>query len=177
MTRRGFTLFEALLAFALFSLLMVLLWPLFTKLMGREGPMSISIGASRSLVAQQSRQAIRKLFYRIQEGIHIVSPLPGVTDTTLVFHDMRNQTVRVSAVPNEKKVVTERLMPDGTWTRETLLPHDPSDAEGIVIPFCEEMQFTAITPGAVCVNFTSFDDRVKETYMTVIALSNARLVR
>ncbi len=30
-------------------------------------------------------------------------------------------------------------------------------------------------PATVCVNFTTFDDRVRETYMTVITLANTRL--
>ena len=175
--RRGFSLFEGLIALALFSVLLIVIGPIFSKLMGRDGPMSINVGASRSLVAQQSRMAIRKLFYRLQEGIQIISPLPGVTAGELVIRDMRNRQVRVVGIAAEKKLVTERLQPDGSWVRESTLPHEASDSDGIVIPFCEDVQFTAITPGAVCVSFSSFDDRVKESFMTVIALANARLVR
>src|SRR5205085_4170932 len=126
----------------------------------------------------QSRQAIRKLFYRLQEGIHILKPLPGITEGELVFRDLRNRMVRLHYLAEQRKLVTERMQADGvSWALESSLPRDPYDAEGIAIPFCEDVQFTVLSPGAVCVSFTSVDDRVKETFMTVIALSNARLVR
>lgn len=171
----GFTLFESLIALALFVMLGFFIWELFGALFPRDGPMSLNIAASRSLVLQQSRQAIRKLFYRVQEGIQLISPAPGRTARELVFRDIRNRSIRLRHVATEKRVVCEYLQEDGTWVPEKTV--ESTNARPIQIDSCESALFTALTPATVCVNFTTSDDRVRETYMTVITLSNTRLDR
>lgn len=172
--RRGFTLLETLVALALFVLLGAVLWQLFGALFPREGGMSIYAATSRSLVLQQSRTAIRKLFYRVQEGIQILEPEPGKTTRFLRFRDIRNRTVRLKHLPRERRVVCE-VFKDGDWVLEKQAATGAGDNQGIQIDYCESALFTALTPATLCVNFTTVDDRVRETYMTVITLSNSRL--
>jgi hypothetical protein len=138
--------------------------------------MSLFTATSRSLVLQQSRQAIRKLFYRVQEGIQIVEPLPGQTARTLLFRDVKNRVVRIRHLQQEKQLITE-VWRDGAFVdeRHTFQPGD--ELQGIQIGFCDSALFTALSPGTVCVSFTTFDDRVKESSMTVITLANSRLDR
>lgn len=172
-TRRGFTLLEALLGLGLLTVLLVSIWNVFGRLFLREGPMSLNTATSRSLVLQQSRLAIRKLFYRVQEGIQILEPLPGMTARHLLFRDVKNRVVQLIHDPVRKKLST-RLFRNGQVVTDV----DPSDdLLGIEVNSCESALFTAITPGTVCVSFTTSDDRVKEAYMTVITLSNTRLDR
>jgi prepilin-type N-terminal cleavage/methylation domain-containing protein len=170
----GFTLFESLIALALFVLLGFFIYELFGALFPRDGPMSLNIATSRSLVLQQSRQAIRKLFYRVQEGIQLIAPAPGGTARELVFRDIRNRTVRLRHLVPEKRVVCE-LLQDDTWVPERSV--ESTNARPIQIDACESALFTALSPATVCVNFTTSDDRVRESYMTVITLSNTRLDR
>lgn len=174
LARRGFTLLESLVALALFVLLGATVWQVFGLLFPREGQMSLFTATSRSLVLQQSRHALRKLFYRVQEGIQILEPRFGATSNELVFRDIRNRTVRLRHLQREKRVVCE-VLADGTWQLEKAAATTPLDNQGIQIDACESALFTALTPATVCVAFTTVDDRVRETYMTVITLSNTRL--
>jgi hypothetical protein len=154
--------------------LSILVWTLFTMLFPREGPMSLFTATSRSLVLQQSRNAIRKLFYRVQEGIQIVEPEPGASSRRLVFRDIKNRSVRLTHRAAERRVVCE-VYKDGTWVDERTVDGGRDDTQGIRIDSCESALFTALSPATVCVNFTTFDDRVRETFMTVITLANTRL--
>ena len=172
--RNAFTLFESLITLALFSMLVILIWNLFGALFPREGPMSLFTATSRSLVLQQSRNAIRKLFYRVQEGIQIIEPEPGQSSRRLVFRDIKNRSVRLTHRPAERRVVCE-VYKNGAWVDERTVDGDRDDTQGIRIDSCENALFTALSPATVCVNFTTFDDRVRESYMTVITLSNTRL--
>lgn len=172
--RDGFTLIEGLLAGALVSLLVILLWQVFGRVFGREGPLSFFTATSRSLVLQQSRQAIRKLFYRIQEGIQVLEPPPGRTDRQLVFRDLKNYRVRLRHLPREKRLVTERYE-GGAYVKEIRLRGEEDDLQGIQLHQCESALFTVLTPTTVCVSFTTYDDRVRETFMTVITLINPNL--
>src|SRR5262249_52366827 len=93
--RRGFSMLEAMIALALFVLLGAVVWQVFGILFPREGGMSLYTATSRSLVLQQSRHALRKLFYRVQEGIQILTPAPGQTAREVSFRDIKNRTVRL----------------------------------------------------------------------------------
>lgn len=174
--RTGLTSIETLIALALFSLLIIAVWNVFGALFAREGPISLFAGTSRSVVLQQSRNAVRKLFCRIQEGVQIEAPPPGTTARELVFRDIKNRRVRVRHLADQRRLVTERLV-NGVYVREQLLAHELDKFRGIEVGFCESALFTALTPAMVVVSFTSFDDTVRETFMTVISLANVRLDR
>lgn len=173
-TRRAFTLVESMVALGLFALLGTVVWSLFGVLFPREGGLSLFTATSRSLVLQQSRNALRKLFYRVQEGIQILEPAPGRTAREVVFRDIRNRTVRLKHLAAEKRVVCE-VYKDGAFVLEKAAATTPLDNQGIQIESCESALFTTLSPATLCVEFTTVDDRVRETYMTVITLSNTRL--
>lgn len=155
-------------------MLVILVWSLFGSLFPREGPMSLFTATSRSLVLQQSRNAIRKLFCRVQEGIQIIEPEPGRSSRRLVFRDIKNRAIRLVHRAAERRVVCE-IFKGGSWVDERTVDGGRDDTQGIRIDSCESAVFTALSPATVCVNFTTFDDRVRETYMTVITLANTRL--
>lgn len=169
------SVFEMLIAAALFSLLIILIWMLMGNFLRREGKSSILTGTSRSLVLQQSREAIRKLHYRLQGGTQILSPLPGLTARALEFRDARNRRVRLRYVPPQKQLIAERMV-DGAYVAERRIA-TPGDEQGSDLSFCESALFTVLSPRVVCVSFTTFDERLKESYMTVITLANSRLAR
>jgi prepilin-type N-terminal cleavage/methylation domain-containing protein len=169
----GFGFIEMLVAVALGGVLLALSSSLFGKLYSRDGPMSLFTATSKSLVFQQSRQAIRKLFYRVQEGIQIVYPHPGNTSHNFIFRDVRNHTVRLHYLADEKKLVSERLV-SGVFVSERSPVVQPKEV-GLTINSCQDALFTVLTPNMVLVNFTTSDDRVQESYMTVITLSNSTL--
>lgn len=173
--RRANSVFEMLVALALFSVLVILIWMLMGNFLRREGKSSILTGTSRSLVLQQSRQAIRKLHYRLQGGTQILSPLPGITSRELVFRDSRNRQVRLRYVPAQKQLVAERSV-EGEYASERRIG-TTGEEHGFDVSFCENALFTVLSPRTVCVNFTTFDDRLKESYMIVITLANSRLAR
>lgn len=174
-TRQAVTVFEMLIATALFSLLILLIWMLMGTFLRREGKSSILTGTSRSMVLQQSRQAIRKLHYRLQGGTQLLSPLPGITSRELVFRDGKNRQVRLKYVPAQKQLVAERLV-DGAYLPEKQVSTSGEDAS-LDVSFCESALFTVLSPRVVCASFTTYDDRLQESYMTVITLANARLAR
>ena len=170
----GLTLVEALIAISLVSILLVGMWNSLGKLFSSDGPMSLQVGASRSVVLQQSRGAIRKLFYRIQEGIQIETPFPGQSQREMAFRDIRNHRVRIRLVEGEHRLVTERLV-DGVSVRESRMQDPTEAARGIEVACCESAVFTAISPTSVWVSFTTFDEKVRDTFMTVISMANLKL--
>src|SRR5207237_443447 len=99
--------------------------------------------------------------------------LPGGVSHDLVFRDVRNRKIRLHYLSDEKRLVSERFQ-NGVYVSERT-SKDVSEGQGIQIDQCENSLFTVLTPSSVLVNFTTFDDRVKETYETIICLSNTKL--
>jgi len=171
--QRGVTLIEIVVAMGLLTLLMGLLWFLLGQFTGR-GQLSVATGASRAIVQQQSRLAIRKLFHRLQEAIQILEPPVGKTAQHLIFRDVLNRTVRLQLDAANGQLVSERLV-SGNYVGERELEQDNPMVKPIRVPFCESVHFTTLGPTAAFVTLTSADKHVADSFMSVIYLSNSRL--
>lgn len=179
MDRRGrhpgaSTIVEALVGLALFSFLSVVLWNLFGNFVARGSRMSVVGGASRALVQQQTRVALRKLFHRLEEGIQVLEPVPGRTADAIVFRDLLNRTIRLRHDPVQHALLAERQEGTG-W-----IPESDGDADAqLVLPirvsFCDHVVFTALSPTAVVVGFTSSDSQIADSFLSVLHLRNSRL--
>ena len=172
--RRGMSLFEMLMGLALLVLLFTLIWSLWGTLTARSSRLNLVTGASRTMVQQQSRQAIRKLFYRLQEGIQILEPLPGGSANALVFRDILNNTIRLRLDRNKNMVITERLK-DRTFELETPELSTSAFDKPIQVASCKAVTFTTITPTTVLVAFTTADSQIADSFMAIISLANGRL--
>ena len=170
----GFTIVEALISIALFSVLCVVLWGILGQFVGRSSRLSVTTGAARSMVQQQSRQTIRKLFYRLQEGIEILQPLPGHSSSSIEFKDLLNRKVRLRHDAQDQVVVTEREQ-GGIYVPERDLADNSTMVQLIEIRDCTEVVFTTLTPTTVFVSFTTRDNDIGDSFLSIVHLKNSGL--
>lgn len=163
------------MAIALFGVLATGLWNLFHNFVGRGAKMSVVGGASRALVQQQTRVALRKLFHRLEEGIQVLEPVPGTSAPAIVFRDLLNRTIRLRHDALQNALVAER-QEGAAWVPESAADADAALVIPIRVSFCDRVVFTALSPTDVAVGFTTSDREVAESCMSVLHLRNARLV-
>jgi len=172
----GVTIAELLIALALFSVLSGVAWSLFSNFASQDSKLSVTRGASLTLVQQQSRQAIRKLFYRLQEGIEIIEPPPGKTDSNLQFRDLLNRTVRLRHDQARRELVSERLA-EGVFVDERSLPTTHLMVQPIRLDHCSHITFTTLTPTTLFVSFSTSDQAHGDSFMSIVHLPNSQLTQ
>lgn len=174
-SRCGYTLVEALVAFAVAGVVMAVLWGLFMHLVRGQSPMSIVGGTSKTLVQQQTRVGLRILFHRLQEAVQILEPLPGKTDDQLVFRDLLNRTVRLRFDRESRELVSERAATGGDFVREADVAAGDALGRPIVLTEIDNAVFTVLSPTAAFLALRPSDRGVEDTSMTIIHLGNGKL--
>jgi prepilin-type N-terminal cleavage/methylation domain-containing protein len=180
MKRRAYTLVEVLVAMGLVSVLLGGAYGVFHLLFSSKSRSNLHGLTRRSFVQKDAKSGLRRLSYRLREGIQILSPVGGTSANELVFRDLTNSEVRLRHIPAERKVVSERNV-DGTWVQET----DPDfvNTSGgrmvaswpVLIQNCTDIRFTAISPDCVTVQASLEWEGQVGPLLTVVKLRNSAL--
>ncbi|MBI4870738.1 MAG: hypothetical protein HY814_04135 [Candidatus Riflebacteria bacterium] len=177
----SYTLVEVAVAAAVALVLIGLAWALFTGFMvKRNKPSGVVSLTADSFLRQEARDGLKVLTERLQESIQVLEPTPGHTATELVFRDVLNNTVRVSAEPTRRLLLA--VGADGTEEDapvpmqaggSTFYPMKPIRIRG-----CVASAFTAVSPTCVIALLTFADEADRRgTLQTTIRLRNRNLAR
>ena len=180
MTRRGYSLIEVVAATVIAALMAGIALAAWRALFNPDSRHSVT-GLTRGSFSQKdARAGVRRLMYRLREGIQILEPRPGTSGSALLFRDVTNKDVRVRLEPAEKRVVSE-IRRSGAWVREDR-PVEV-DVAGKKTPAswpvqmlnCTALSFTVLSPECAAVEATVVADGQPRLVMTVVKLRNANL--
>ena len=147
---RGYTLVEVLVACTIVAMIQTAAVLIFTSLLGRSDASSNRITLDTRIKLQRGvRETVIKLFYKLQESLEIIRPLPGETRDSIYFRD------RVSKVLLCKKDATDH---PGIFTVRTyqvnktgkiITDEDPVEIENI-----RSITFTPHSTQSVLIHLT-----------------------
>jgi hypothetical protein len=172
---------EAMIVVVLFSLLMGILWGVYHFFFGGSSRNNMINLSRRNMLQQDAKSATRRLLYRLRESTQILTPTPGTASTEVVFRDITNADVRLRHIPEQKLVVSERMV-GGAWVAEqkeevvdtgtgTSLPV----SWPVTIQNCVSIRFTAISPDCLTVQASLEMEGQITPLLTVIKLRNSGL--
>jgi hypothetical protein len=175
--RGGYSLVEAVVAVLVAAIVLVVVWELFSALMGRRNRAGVVSMTASSFLRREAVDGLGILVRRLQEGIQIVSPLPGATADTLTFQDLLNDRITIQ-VANGALIATGPQGEEGAPVPLSAggVPFFP--VKPVRVPGCVEAQFSAISPTCVVVTLR-FQDANGESVAAVdtIRLQNSDLAR
>lgn len=178
--RRGYTFVEVLVALALATVMASAVLALWRSMFNADSRHSVT-GLARSSATQKDAKAgVRRLMYRLREGIQILEPPPGKSGEVLEFQDVTNSSVRIRLEPSEHRVISE-VHRRGQWVRETA--PEEIDVGGrkqaaswpVTMPDCTALRFTTLSPECAAVEATVESDGQPRLVMSVVKLRNANI--
>lgn len=139
---------EMIVAFALFSTLMAIGLRAWSQFGGRAAENL----AQRLLLQIEARKALVSLYRELQEGVEVVSPVPGSSLPYLVFKDSVNdlRMVYLADDPMETKKEGEPIFRMMIIRREVGKPS--CDDPKTLMEHVKKIEFTTFHPGAVLVS-------------------------
>ncbi len=162
MRRRAFTLFEILIALALFSILIGLLaW-----LLGFGGRSTGRLTSSLAL-HQATRRATARFLADIQEGMEVISPRPGNTAAYTVIRDKISVLRWYYQVPSQTDPTLSDLR---VSIKDDTLPAAQQDA--LVISNVRRLTFSTRTEGALQINLELATEGQDYPLLTTVRLRN-----
>ena len=175
MTRRGFTLAEILVALGLSGLVLAIVYGVFHFFFTSNSRSNLTGLTRRSFIQKDAKSGVRRLTYRLREGTQVLAPPAGNTADELIFRDISNVDVRVRRLPDENKVISERLV-GSSWQREV----DPEVVPGTSLPIsfpvqvlnCAAIRFTTLSGGSVVVEASIENEGALGSLLTVVKLRN-----
>lgn len=179
MRRRGITVVEALVAAAIMSIVLLVLYTFLSQVFSTTKP-SVTRMTGASFVRQDVRLAFQKLMDRLEEGIEVLSPAPGKAAATLDFKDVLNHSTSLGLTP-AGDLVTFRLK-DGARTAETAPESVPTAtgstvraARPIKVPGVKSVLFQVLSPTLVTIVLTVADANQTGHLVATARLRNSRL--
>lgn len=175
---RAFTLVELLIGMAISAVLIGVVYGLFHLFFWSRSRTNVIGMGRRSHIQKDAKAGIRRLTYRLREGIQILSPPAGTSASELTFRDISNADIRIRHVPAEKKVVSERDQ-NGTWVREVdpemvATPTGPALVSWPVqVLNCNAARFTVISGSCVTIQASIENEGTVGSLLTVVKLRNA----
>jgi prepilin-type N-terminal cleavage/methylation domain-containing protein len=180
MTRRGYTLMEVITAAVIATVMAGFAFGAWRTLFNPDSRHSIT-GLTRASFSQKdARAGVRRLLYRLREGIQILEPPPGKSGPALMFRDVTNKDVRVRLDADARRVISEVRSRTG-WTREDRpIEVDVAGTKlaaswPIQMLNCTALSFTVLSPECVAVEATVEADGQPRLVMTVVKLRNSNL--
>ena len=165
---KGFSLVEVMIALTVFSLMMGACLKAWQVYQGKN-----SENLSKRLVLQmEARKALLTLYRELQEGIEVITPLPGTTLPYLAFKDYVNniRIVYLEEDPELSKTEECKLY------RAMLMTRDPSGATlepaKVLMRNVLKLQFTAYSPGSVFLSTTLRGGRGEFSLVNFVRLQN-----
>lgn len=180
MTRRGLTLVETLVAAAIGVLVLFILYRMVHTVLSPESRHGLGALTARSSMQKDAKAGLRRAIYRLREAIQVLEPEPGQGGTELVVRDITNARVRLRRMPQEDRLVSERLVA-GRWeveTRPDLRPMGSSQFSATIpvsMHGCTSLHFTVLSPECVVMEAGLESDGHVGACLTVIKLRNAGL--
>lgn len=174
---QAFTLVELLVDLAISSMLIGIIYGLMHLFFWSRSRSNVVGLTHRSHIQKDAKAGIRRLTYRLREGIQILSPQAGTSSSELVFRDISNYDVRIKHLPAEQKVISERDT-NGTWVRETDpemfgTPSGPALVSWPVqILNCSAVRFTVLSGGCVTIQAAIESEGTVGSLLTVVKLRN-----
>lgn len=182
MNRRGVTIVEILVGAALSAALLGMIYGVFHLFFSDKSRHSVTTMTKRSFIQKDAKAGLRRLIYRLREGIQVLDPEPGRGGTQLVFRDILNRRVRVRRDATQNRMISERF--DGSnWIEERnpeiLTSGSVSLAATFPIwmPNCTDLYFTVLSPECVAVEASLISDGQPGSMTTVIKLRNSGIAR
>jgi prepilin-type N-terminal cleavage/methylation domain-containing protein len=179
-SRTAVTLVEVLVALAVASILMVVLYGAVQTFFARDSRASLVAMTDRTFAQKELRLGLTKLMLRIREGTKVLSPVPGESGPELVFRDVLNRKVRIRVDPATRTVVSE--IADGAgWAADG--PKSVTNASGqsaivaypVRIPNCANLCFTGLSPSCVVLSLTLASGSAENSLLTAIHVRNYNL--
>lgn len=177
MKRRGFTLAEVLVALAITSVVLGIIYGLFHFFFASKSRSNLTGLTRRSFIQKDAKAGVRRLTYRLREGTQILSPPAGTTGEELVFRDIQNTDVRLRRIAAENRVVSE-IYQNGAWVRETA-PATVQTAAGqlpvcfpVQVSNCSAMRFTPLSGGSVVIEASIENEGTTGSLLTLVKLRN-----
>jgi hypothetical protein len=180
MKRTGVTIIEILIGAVIMSVLLGAVYQVFHLLFSRDSRHSLTSLTQRSFIQKDMKVGLRRLIYRLREGIQIVEPLPGQGGNQIVFRDVTNLKIRIRRHPERNQLISEREQ-GGTWVLEEQPTLVDTDAGSLPASFpvrmdnCWSAHFTAQSPECVSLRVTVEQEGQQGTFMTVVKLRNSNL--
>lgn len=180
MKRRGVTLIEVLIGMAIGAVMIGIVYQTFHLLFNRDSRHSLTSLTTRSFIQKDMKVGLRRLIYRLREGIQIVEPLPGQGGEQIVFRDVTNLKIRIRRDPTRNQLISEREQ-GGAWITEDQPTLVDTDAGSLPASFpvrmdnCWSAHFTALSPECVSMRVTVEQEGQQGTFMTIVKLRNSNL--
>lgn len=181
-TRRSiaaFTVVEVLVAFSIFSLIVVTVFSFLSRVFNPDRPSAVRMTGA-SVIRQEGRLAFQKLMWRLEEGIEVVEPAPGRSAPDLVFQDLLNHRIRI-ALDERGDLVTYRLTARGAELESTpaTIQCDSGEAYAptrpVRIQACKKALFQVLSPTLVTIFLTMVEGNQSQTLVATVRLKNSRL--
>lgn len=159
----AFTIVEAIVALAIFGLLLGMAAYLF----GFAGRAVQRLTPKMSL-QQAGRKAIARMLIEIQEGIEVLSPRPGLTLSYAILRDKRSTLCWFFQCPQPQA-------PAGTYTLwvytdDQSLP--PEQRQRILLTNIRRLTFTSRSEGALQINLALTEEGHEYSILTTVRLRN-----
>ena len=181
MTRRqAYTFVEVLTALVIATAMASIVLALWRSLFNADSRHSVT-GITRSSYTQKDAKAgVRRLMYRLREGIQITDPQPGKSGDALEFQDVTNSRIRIRLDPADHRVISEAQR-NNQWVRETA--PDEVDVGGrkqpaswpVTMPNCTALKFTVVSPECAAMEATVEADGQTRLVVTAVKLRNANI--
>lgn len=175
----AFTIVEVLVAVAIVSAIIGVLYGLSHQLFGSGSRSSLTGLTRRSFMQKDAKAGVRRLMYRLREAIQILTPAPGTSANELVFRDITNAEIRLRHIAAEERVISERKVGSG-WVEESAPATIATDAGSIpaswpvLVRSCKTIRYSVLSPDSVTVHATLTSEGALGSMMTVVKLRNAR---
>lgn len=178
MSRHGTTIVEVLVAAFIAGLVLVVVYGAMRLLFWSGSTYNLMGTTRQSFVKSDAKAGLRRLMYRIREGIQVLSPEPGRSGTELIFRDLLNDRVRVRLEPAQRRVVSEKSSGAG-WAIETDAKSMQTGTGAVAATWpitvnnCRGIRFTTHSPECVAIEAEIDHEGLSGSLMTVIKLRNA----
>lgn len=177
--RSGVTVVETLVALAVVSLTLVVLYTFLSRVFAKDRP-SVTNMTGASFVRQDVRLAFQKLMDRLEEGIEVLSPAPGKVGASLEFKDVLNHAVALE-LNAKNELITARVRA-GAHQEETA-PESVTTANGtavaqgrpVKVPGVKKVLFQVLSPTLVTIVLTVADADRTGNLVATARLRNSRL--
>lgn len=179
MKRRGTTVVESLVAFAILTIVLLVLYTFLSKVFSTARP-SVTGMTSASFVRQDVRLAFQKLMDRLEEGIEVLAPAPGKAAATLDFKDVLNHSTSLGLTPAGDLVTfnlrTGARTPEaGPETVPTATGSLVREARPVKVPGVKGVLFQVLSPTLVTIVLTVADANQTGHLVATARLRNSRL--
>ena len=176
--RDAVTLTEALVAFAIVTVVMMVLYGFLSRVFSTAKP-SVTNQTGLSFVRQDVRLAFQKLMDRLEERIEITAPAPGKAAATLEFKDVLNHSTALALngadLVSLKLKGTTREVEITAGTLTTSTGQTVPEGRPVKVPGVKTALFQVLSPTLVTIILTVVDANQTGHLVATARLRNSRL--